>query len=117
MRSKETYKEVGRNIRRYRESAHRTQAQLAAEIDISRASLANIEAGRQQILLHHLYTIADALELDSPSVLMPSPVSRDVEPFNLPLPAKGLSKTQRQEVMRLMGGVINDDNPSEIEAN
>ena len=69
------YKEVGRNIRRYRAGTHRTQAQLASQIGISRASLANIEAGRQQVLLHHLYALADALNLDSPSVLMPVPPS------------------------------------------
>ena len=110
MRPEDIYRDVGRNIRRYRARAHRTQAQLAAGIGISRASLANIEAGRQQVLLHHLYAIADALDLDSPSVLVPVPPTRDGDPAELPLPAKGLSETQRQEVLRLMGGVVKDEN-------
>ena len=104
MSPKDIYGEVGRHIRRYRTSAHRTQAQLAAEIGISRASLANIEAGRQQVLLHHLYAIAEALDLSSPSALIPAPPPRDVEPAALPLPSEGLSETQRQEVLRVMGG-------------
>ena len=110
------YREVGRNIRRYRASTHRTQAQLASEIGISRASLANIEAGRQQVLLHHLYAIADALDLDSPSVLMPMPPSPDGNPAEVPLPTEGLSETQRQEVLRLMGGILKNENTSETEA-
>ena len=110
------YREVGRNIRHYRAGTHRTQAQLASEIGISRASLANIEAGRQQVLLHHLYAIADALDLDSPSVLMPMPSSPDGDPAELPLPTEGLSDTQRQEVLRLMGGILKNENISETEA-
>ena len=110
------YREVGRNIRRYRASTHRTQAQLASQIGISRASLANMEAGRQQVLLHHLYAIADALELDSPSVLMPVLPSPDGDPAELPLPTEGLSDTQRQEVLRLMGGILKNENTSETEA-
>ena len=103
----QVYREVGRNIKRYRKSARRTQAQLAVEIGISRPSLANIEAGRQQLLVHYLYAIAGALDLDSPTVLMPSPPALtlcDGEPAALPLPEGGLSDKQRQEVLRLMGG-------------
>ena len=116
MSPKDIYKEVGRHIRRYRAGSHRTQARLAAEIGISRASLANIEAGRQQVLVHHLYAIADALDLSSPSVLIPAPPPRDGEPTELPLPAEGLSETQRKEVLRLMGGTLNTENQDASEA-
>ena len=116
MSPKDIYKEVGRRIRRYRAGTHRTQAQLAAEIGISRASLANIEAGRQQVLLHHLYAIADTLDLSSPGVLIPALPPRDGEPAELPLPAEGLSETQRQEVLRLMGSALNTENQETTEA-
>ena len=116
MRPKDIYREVGRNIRRYRAGSHRTQAQLASEIGISRASLANIEAGRQQLLLHHLYAIADALDLDSPGALMPAQLSRGADPVDLPLPTEGLNETQRREVLRLMSGVMSNDNQNESEA-
>lgn len=114
MNPKDIYKQVGKNIRRYREGAHLTQARLALQIDISRASLANIEAGRQQVLVHYLYGIADALDLDSPTPLLatlPSPASHDIEPSTtLPLPEAGLTDKQRREVLRLMGGVLNGRN-------
>ena len=104
------YKELGQNIRRYRKKAHRTQDQVAAVIGMSRASLANIEAGRQQVLLHHLFAIADALDLDSPVVLIP--LSSGSTPHDgilpdLPLPKDGLSDKQRLEIMQLMGNVLN----------
>ena len=110
----DTYLELGWSIRRYRKGAGRTQAQLAAEIGISRASLANIEAGRQQVLVHYIYAIAEALDLDSPMALMPttpkdqSSRNLDIEASAVPLPEKGLSEKQRQEVLRLMGGVLNN---------
>jgi transcriptional regulator with XRE-family HTH domain len=112
------YKQVGKNIRRYREGAHRTQAQLALQIGISRASLANIEAGRQQILVHYLFAIAEALDLDSPTPLLPSPLAATIletEPSTtLPLPEEGLTDKQRREVLRLMGGVLNDRNDNNV---
>ncbi len=118
MNPKDIYKQVGKNIRRYREGAHRTQAQLALQIGISRASLANIEAGRQQVLVHYLYAIADALDLDSPTPLLatlPAPASHDIEPSTtLPLPEEGLTDKQRREVLRLMGGVLNDRNHDDV---
>ena len=112
--SQDTYRELGQSIKRYRKGAGRTQAQLAVEIGISRASLANIEAGRQQVLVHYIYAIAEALDLDSPMALMPttpqdqSSRNLDIEASAVPLPDKGLSEKQRQEVRHLMGGVLNN---------
>jgi DNA-binding XRE family transcriptional regulator len=40
-----------------------SQAQLAEAIGLRRTSVANIEAGRQQCLTHHLVAIANALDL------------------------------------------------------
>lgn len=38
-----------------------TQLQLAGQVGLSRESIANIEGGRQQVLLHHALDIARAL--------------------------------------------------------
>lgn len=48
-----------------------TQANLAARVGMSRASIANIEAGRQSVLLHHACNIATALGLSSVADLLP----------------------------------------------
>ena len=71
--------------------------------------MANIEAGRQQVLVHHLYAIADALYLDSPAQLMPEPSVFRIgqgELSELPLPEEGLTDQQRQEVLHLMSGGV-----------
>ena len=49
-----------------------TQQQLSKQLSISRASLANMEAGRQQILVHRLYEIALVLRCP-PGDLAPKP--------------------------------------------
>ena len=94
---KSIYQEVGRNIRRLRKESGYTQDRISGQAGISRASLANIEAGRQQILVHHLYAIADALQLDSPIQLLPVAPS-----FSPPVSDEGLTKLQRKQVIGLM---------------
>lgn len=120
MDSQEIYRSLGDRIRRYRKGIRLTQAQAAAQIGISRASLANIEAGRQQILVHHLYAIALALQLDSPEVLLASSTAarpREGTPSQLPLSEEGLTEKQRREVLRLMGGILdNNDADKKTEA-
>ena len=107
--AKDVYRELGRSIRRHRTAAGVTQARLAAMAGISRASVANIEAGRQQVLVHHLYAIADALMLGSPAQLLPeasvSRVDQDDLP-EIPVPEDGLTDQQRQQVLHLMSGVM-----------
>lgn len=48
-----------------------TQAQLANKVKMSRASIANIESGRQNVLLHHVYALAVALGFAKVSDLLP----------------------------------------------
>jgi transcriptional regulator with XRE-family HTH domain len=57
------YKQIGRIIRARRRVLDRAQELLAQEVGISRATLANIETGRQRILVHQLYAFAKALDL------------------------------------------------------
>jgi transcriptional regulator with XRE-family HTH domain len=55
------YAALGNLIRARRKEQKLTQEKLAASIGISRASLANIETGRQKVLVHQIYALADAL--------------------------------------------------------
>lgn len=48
-----------------------TQAELASRTGMSRASIANIESGRQNVLLHHVYALSSALEFEKVSDLLP----------------------------------------------
>jgi transcriptional regulator with XRE-family HTH domain len=64
------YAEVGRRLRTARKRARLTQAQLADTINMSRSSVANLEAGRQRMPLHLLIWIARVIHV-SPADLLP----------------------------------------------
>jgi transcriptional regulator with XRE-family HTH domain len=69
----ELYHELGRKIRQAREghSQRLSQEVLAKRLGISRASVVNIEAGRQRAPLHLVWQIAELLGTDL-TVLIPS---------------------------------------------
>src|SRR4051794_30990808 len=63
------YRGIGEEIKRRRKQAGMSQAELADAIDQLRASVANIEAGRQKAPLHVLYAISDALGTELKAIL------------------------------------------------
>jgi transcriptional regulator with XRE-family HTH domain len=67
------YKAFGNAVMARRKALSLTQAQLASKVKVSRASIANIESGRQNVLLHHVYALATALEFGKVGELLPSP--------------------------------------------
>lgn len=79
------YSDLGRAVAKRRAKLGLTQAEVAARIGLTRASLANIETGRQKVLLHHVYQLVDALQLDSLLQLVPPSIAptNDAEPLKL----------------------------------
>lgn len=69
MHKKSLYAELGRRIAKAR--GHMTQQQLAEKVEMSRASIANIERGNQSVSLFNLYVIAEALGIADPADLLP----------------------------------------------
>ena len=65
------YQPFGRMVATRRKALELTQVQLAGKSGLSRASIASIESGRQNVLLHHVYALADALQLDKVADLLP----------------------------------------------
>jgi transcriptional regulator with XRE-family HTH domain len=57
------YRTLGETIRKRRDALGLTQAQLGARLNppMTRASIANIEAGKQRVLAHTLVDLASAL--------------------------------------------------------
>lgn len=97
------YQHIGSIIKQRRKQLGMKQETLANELAISRGSLANIETGRQGILVHQLYKIALALKI-TPNDLLPAPD----EPLPLDdwaekLPP-GLKPRQQQQIARLLEG-------------
>lgn len=74
------YTEVGKLIREERIKQELTQGDLAEKDDtITRTMIANIETGRQQILLHTFITIADALEVSFEKLLPKNKIGKNID--------------------------------------
>jgi transcriptional regulator with XRE-family HTH domain len=100
MNPESLYKRIGAFIATRRRQLEFKQEELARRVGISRASLANIENGRQSVLVHHLYALAKALDLQ-PGDLLP-PVDQNATSEALPLP-NDLNAEEAKDVSRLFG--------------
>jgi transcriptional regulator with XRE-family HTH domain len=105
------YREIGDLIRRRRKLMKLTQQDLAPMLGISRASLANIETGRQRVLVHQLYGLAAKLEL-KPADLLPQLHDDGPAITPLPLPAD-LSQKQKLQISQLLAPPRTDREPTE----
>ena len=112
------YRERGARIWRRRRVLDLTQEELADRLGISRGGLANIETGRQNILVHQLYRFAAALDMNVHDLLpLPRQINvRDLLPAaqgtldpnqsrELPMP-KGLTLEQKTQVARIFSSAI-----------
>jgi transcriptional regulator with XRE-family HTH domain len=71
VRDEEIYRMLGLRIAARRRELKLTQAVLAEKVRMSRASIANIEGGRQNVLLHQVYRFSEALKMSEASELLP----------------------------------------------
>lgn len=72
MSNEQIYKAFGEAIAARRKQLNLTQDRLAKKVGMSRASIANIERGRQNVALHHIYSLAASLEVSKVSDLLPA---------------------------------------------
>jgi transcriptional regulator with XRE-family HTH domain len=102
------YKHIGAVIKARRKTLGLKQETLAAKLGISRGSLANVETGRQSVLVHQLYRFAAVLEL-TPIDLLPPPSKEHFRASHteLPLP-DDLKAQQKEQIARLFEGVDTD---------
>lgn len=98
------YRSFGRRVAGRRGALTLTQAQLAARIGVSRASVANIERGQQNLSLHQVYRLTQALGLnDVTDLLPPLMIEPPTDAAGVPIsePEGGLSEDERRQVERL----------------
>ena len=66
------YRAFGQAIAERRNAVDKTQERVAAELGLSRASLANIERGKQRVFLHQILALTEALGLASSHEIVPA---------------------------------------------
>ncbi len=75
------YRDVGRRVRETRKKIGMTQKFLASRVSLSRASVTNLEMGRQKLMLHTLVDIATELRV-APDDLIPRPKAQSPSPLD-----------------------------------
>src|SRR6266404_2460079 len=101
------YAAFGEAVAKRRKRLEMTQAELAAKVGMSRASLANIERGRQNVLLHHAYSLASALDFVSVADLLPSMQRKNVaRTVNIALSDKTVTERGKTQITNLISAVL-----------
>jgi transcriptional regulator with XRE-family HTH domain len=93
------YRGFGEKVRHAR-GRGLTQEELAARVKLSRTSIANIEAGRQRVPLHMIYTFAQALSVAPESLL---PEADGSEPAVRPELVADLGSQDRELFEKVVG--------------
>lgn len=95
------YSDIGDRVRSIRKERKLTQADLAAGVGMSRAAVANIEAGRQRLFVHTLFHLAHVLRVEPSAFIQESTqefavdIERDLD-GNLPAPVREFLLTIHQ---------------------
>ena len=67
------YKQIGKQIRKYRKARGLTQEELAGAVDISPTHMSHIETANTKLSLPVLISIAETLEVSTESLLYDEP--------------------------------------------
>ena len=96
------YKRIGATIKVQRRALGLTQQQLAMRLGISRASLANVETGRQRVLVHQLYELAKHLNVSVQELLPDSSEAEALQVLDELLFSENVTVSQRQQIVTLL---------------
>lgn len=102
MRIPALYKRLGASIKARRRALRLTQQQLATQLGISRGSLANVETGRQRVLVHQLYKLAEQLNVGLQELLPESSEADALQTLDDLLFSENVTVSQRQQIATLL---------------
>lgn len=94
------YRVLGQRVRAARHAAGQTQEELGARLGLSRASVTNLEAGRQRVPVHTLAQAAATLQLNIAALIPPLDTTAGSSPALANL--RGAPEEHLQLVRRLM---------------
>lgn len=105
MKPEPIYKSIGAIIRGKRRQLEMPQEILAGQLGIKRATLANIETGRQRVLVHQLYALAEALKVKAEDLLPPLSTNiSEADLADVPTPSN-LNTQQQEQIARVIAEV------------
>ena len=96
------YRTIGKLVRYERKRAGLTQHQLAERAGLTRTSITNLESGNQQVRVHTLFGIAEALGV-LPQQLLPLPDRTLSDVADEKVKEKDLAEPERAWVKRILG--------------
>ena len=109
MSDMELYRRLGRLVAKRRDELDLTQGEVAEKIGLSRASLANLENGRQRIMVHQLFALVNALKLESILDLVPA-TWEPAEPLpEIKVAGASLTPEQQSGVERLIASAVAEE--------
>ncbi len=105
----ELYRRLGQAVAIQRRTLGLTQDSVARKLGLSRASVANLENGRQRIMVHQLFALVNALKLESILALVPEAwVPPDPLP-DIKVSDSALSPQQQSAVETLVASAFVED--------
>ena len=96
------YKRLGQTISERRRALGLTQERLSKQLGISRASLANVETGRQRVLVDQLYALAETLGVDIAALLPHANEIRELQVLDTLSFSENVSVDVRRQIARLL---------------
>ena len=96
------YRLIGAAIKKSRKDRDLTQEGLSDRVGISRASLANIETGRQRLLVHQLYRIAEHLGLEISALLPDSNSMQEIKALDGITFSGTTSPEQQRQIVQII---------------
>jgi len=99
----------GRAVAKRRDELGLTQTDLSGLTGLSRASIASIEKGRQNVLLHHVYDLAQALRLRHVGDLLPARPGSQRGEFEVRVSHGDVSDQEAADVRALIGRFLRND--------
>lgn len=108
MSDMDLYRRLGRTVADRRSELGLTQAEIAEKIGLSRASLANLETGRQRIMVHQLFALVNALKFSSILDLVPETWTSAERLPEIRFSGAPLSSTEQFSVENLLASALAD---------
>ncbi|WP_428101049.1 helix-turn-helix domain-containing protein [Candidatus Rariloculus sp.] len=105
----ELYRRLGRAVADRRRKLRLTQSTVAEKLGLSRASVANLENGRQRIMVHQLFALVNALKLKSILDLVPDTWAPPQPLPDITVSGLTLSPQQQSSVETLLASVFAQD--------